>query len=282
VGTLQGWEKQLRELDIGVDSAYLLRVMHPLGPISDRDAVEVFHLAFLAGLGAASDKRPLVVKGGANLRFFFASPRYSEDMDFDVTAGFEPHQVRDRVEKILASPALKATLRTQGLSVARASAPKQTETTQRWKVGLDVVGRALPVATKLEFSHRGVTGEHKLDAVAREVAHAHGMVPPLAQHYLLPAAIAQKIRALAGRTETQARDVYDLDLLFSRAGPTLNAVLGSLKPWPRQAHERALALSFDDFVGQVGSFLPADAALNRNAWEAMQLRVAEILEEPPK
>jgi len=47
----------------------------PAGPISDRDAVEVFHIAFLAGLGAAPDKRPLVVKGGANLRFFFGSPR---------------------------------------------------------------------------------------------------------------------------------------------------------------------------------------------------------------
>jgi hypothetical protein len=255
--------------------------MSPDRPISDRDAVEVFHLAFVAGLGAASDKRPLVVKGGANLRFFFGSARYSEDMDFDVTHGFAEHQVRERVEKILAAPALKSTLRAHGLSVARVSAPKQTETTQRWKVGIEVVGRGFPVATKLEFSHRGVIGPHKLDPVSRSVAHAHGMVPPLAQHYLLPAAIAQKIRALAQRSETQARDVYDLDLLFSRAGPTLTAVLAPLRPLPPQTEERALALSFDQFMGQVGSFLPAETTLDRNAWEAMQLRVAEILAETP-
>jgi len=254
--------------------------MLPLGPISDRDAVEVFHLALPAGLGAAADKPPLVVKGEANLRFFFGSPRYSEDMDFDVTAGFAPHQAGERVAKVLAGPALKATLRVQGLSVARVSAPKQTETTQRWKVGIEVVGRAYPIATKLEVSHRGVTGEHKLDPVAKEIAHAHGVIPPLAQHYLLPAAIAQKIRALSQRAETQARDVYDLDLLFSRAGPTLNVVLAPLRPLPRRAHERALDLSFDDFVGQVGSFLPAGAAVDRDAWEAMQLRVAEILAGP--
>jgi len=255
--------------------------MPPLGPISDRDAVEVFHLAFLAGFGAGSDKRPFVVKGGANLRFFFGSPRYSEDMDFDVTPGFETHQVRERVDKILTAPALKSTLRAHGLSVARVSAPKQTETTQRWKLGIEVAGRGFPVATKLEFSHRGVTGEHKLDPVSRDVAHAHGMVPPLAQHYLLSAAVAQKIRALAHRSETQARDVYDLDLLFSRAGPTRKTVLTTLRPLPPHAQERALALSFDEFVGQVGSFLPAEAALDRDAWEAMQLRVAEILSETP-
>jgi hypothetical protein len=253
--------------------------MPSVGPISDRDAVEVFHLAFLAGLGAASDKRPLVVKGGANLRFFFDSPRYSEDLDFDVVKGFETHRLRERVEKVLAAPALRSTLRAQGLSVARVSAPKQTETTQRWKIGIEVVGRALALATKLEFSHRGVTGAHGLDAVSREVAHAHGIVPPLAQHYLLPAAIAQKIRALAQRSETQARDVYDLDLLFARAGPSLNAVLAPLRPLAAQAHERALALSFDEFAGQVGSFLPAEATLGRSAWEAMQLRVADILAE---
>jgi len=251
----------------------------PAGPISDRDAVEVFHLAFLAGLGAATDKRPLVVKGGANLRFFFGSPRYSEDIDFDVTPGLQPHQLRDRVEKTLSGPALSSTLRAHGLSVSRVSAPKQTDTPQRWKVGLAVSGRDLRVATKLEFSHRGVTGEHGLDAVAREVAHAHGMVPPLAQHYLLPAAIAQKVRALAQRSETQARDVYDLDLLFARAGPNLSELLGGLRPLPPQAHERALALSFDDFAGQVGSFLPAGSTLGRPGWEAMQLRVAEILAE---
>lgn len=88
-------------------------------------------------------------------------------------------------------------------------------------------------------------------------------------------------RALAHRSETQARDVYDLDLLFSRAGPTRKAVLAALGPVPPQAQERALALSFDEFAGQVGSFLPAEAALDRDAWEAMQLRVAEILAEAP-
>src|SRR5262249_9580824 len=153
------------ELDISVDSSYLQWAMVPVGPISDRDAVEVFHLAFLAGLGATSDKRSQVVKDGANLRFFFGSPRYSEDIDFDVTAGFHPHQVRERVEKILAAPTLKSNLRAHGLSVARVTAPKQTETTQRWKIGIDVIGRGFPVATKLEFSHRGVTGAHKLEPV---------------------------------------------------------------------------------------------------------------------
>jgi hypothetical protein len=248
-------------------------------PARDRAAVELFHLVFLAGLAATPEKRQLIVKGRANLRFFFGSPRYSEDMDFDVAKDFEPHRLRERVEKVLASPALASSLRVHGLSVARVTAPKQTDTTQRWKVGLELAGQGIPIPTKVEFSHRGVTGAHGLDAVATSVAHAHGMVPPLARHYLLPAAIEQKIGALAGRSETQARDVYDLDLLFARAGRDLPKILAKLKAMPPQAPDRAMALSFEDFMGQVGSFLPEAGRneMGRARWEAMQLRVAEII-----
>ena len=48
---------------------------------------EIFHLLFLERLLKVSDPRAFVVKGGANLRFFFGSPRYSENMDLDVLAG---------------------------------------------------------------------------------------------------------------------------------------------------------------------------------------------------
>ena len=42
---------------------------------------EIFHLLFLERLLKVSDPRAFVLKGGANLRFFFGSPRYSEDLD---------------------------------------------------------------------------------------------------------------------------------------------------------------------------------------------------------
>lgn len=54
---------------------------------SHRQLREVFHLIFLGQLLRVSDPTLYVLKGGTNLRFFFHSPRYSEDMDIDVLGG---------------------------------------------------------------------------------------------------------------------------------------------------------------------------------------------------
>ena len=47
-------------------------------------AVERFHLLFLSQLGTRVDKNLYGLKGGCNLRFYWKSIRYSQDIDFDV------------------------------------------------------------------------------------------------------------------------------------------------------------------------------------------------------
>jgi hypothetical protein len=130
-------------------------------PIPDRAAVEFFHLVFLRALvGKGQDKGLFALKGGCNLRFYFGSVRYSEDIDLDVTVVAKA-TLRNKVDRLLASPLVAAPLKAQGLGVADVSAPKQTDTTQRWKVGLRVIGRSLALRTKIEFSRRGaVDGTH--------------------------------------------------------------------------------------------------------------------------
>ena len=54
---------------------------------TDAQIREVFHFHFLERLLKLSDPGLYILKGGVNLRFFFKSPRYSEDMDIDVLAG---------------------------------------------------------------------------------------------------------------------------------------------------------------------------------------------------
>src|SRR3990170_6022446 len=49
-----------------------------------RQLIEYFHLIFLDRLGRKIDKRLYTLKGGCNLRFYFQSFRYSEDIDFDI------------------------------------------------------------------------------------------------------------------------------------------------------------------------------------------------------
>lgn len=101
------------------------------------------------------------------------------------------------------------------------------------------------------------------------------------RQYTAHYAIAQKIHALAARTETQARDVFDLDLLLARPEAARLALTPAQKRWLPEAIERAMAISFDDYRSKVVGYLaPEQAALyqTRAAWDAMQEQVVSRLE----
>src|SRR5689334_25332108 len=100
-----------------------------------RETIEVFHLLFLRAFGARVDKALYALKGGCNLRFFHKSIRYSEDIDLDIRT-MSSATLRGNVDRVLDAPAFLQTLRAHQIEVARVSRPKQTETTQRWKVAL--------------------------------------------------------------------------------------------------------------------------------------------------
>ena len=70
--------------------------------VNHRECVELFHLLFLDQLGRRVNKNQCVVKGGCNLRFFFRSIRYSQDMDLDVR-DIPAHALEDKVGGILNS-----------------------------------------------------------------------------------------------------------------------------------------------------------------------------------
>jgi predicted nucleotidyltransferase component of viral defense system len=241
----------------------------------------MFHLVFLRALVAKGEDKGLVaLKGGCNLRFFFGSVRYSEDMDLDVVV-IARETLKNKVERLLRAPVVTAPLKTQGLTIVETSAPKQTETTQRWKVGLRREGDELPIRTKVEFSRRDAIEGATFEATDREVLRPYGLTPVLAVHYTTGAAIRQKIHALAARTEPQARDVFDLSLLLARsdtAGLTLDA---ASKGWLADAVDHAMGISFDEYASKVVTFLePRHAELyaERSAWNAMQEDVVGRLE----
>jgi hypothetical protein len=247
---------------------------------SPQQAVELFHLNFCRVLAAGEHRSHFVVKGGCNLRFFFESIRYSEDLDLDVAMG-APTTLKHRVDKVLGSPAFLVPLRSAGISPQDISAPKQSETTQRWKVGLRVEGMGSALRTKIEFSRRAKPRGVIIEAVARSVASVHGVPPPILAHYGRPEAILQKIRALAGRTEVQARDLFDLHLLFSH-GPLAVVLSGEDARTLGIAVARAEALTADAFAAQVLPFLAPDRREEfegRAAWDAVQQAVLVRLEE---
>ena len=174
-------------------------------PETEKQTVELFHLLFLQQLGTRMDKHLNAVKGGCNLRFFFKSIRYSKDLDLDVHTTAK-ETLRKNVNQILKFPGLAQILRTHGLEISFVSEPKQTETTQRWKIHLRTDnGGELP--TKIEFSRRSFDESVAFEAVDPEITRLHRLRPILTTHYTLEAAFAQKVEALIHRAETQARDV---------------------------------------------------------------------------
>ncbi len=246
-----------------------------------RQCVEIFHLIFLRQLAMGQDRTRFTVKGGCNLRFFFHSIRYSEDLDLDVTT-ISTNTLKNKVDRLLASPAFAVPLKAKGITVVSTSAPKQTDTTQRWKVGLAVVGQSMVIPTKVEFSRReGESHDPMVEPIDAGLCRSYGLTAPVIQHHSGPVALMQKVRALAGRPETQARDLFDLHLLRSQI-PSLPKLGLEWRAVRDKASERALALTYDDYLSQVVAYLePGQGAAftDRSVWEAMQLEVLELLQE---
>ena len=81
---------------------------------SERQTIEIFHLLFLRAFGARVDKTLFALKGGCNLRLFFKSIRYSEDMDLDIhTMSFGT--LRNNIRRLLEAPSFVQALQAQDI-----------------------------------------------------------------------------------------------------------------------------------------------------------------------
>jgi predicted nucleotidyltransferase component of viral defense system len=242
--------------------------------LAEREIVEIFHLEFVRVL--ATTHAHYAIKGGCNLRFFFGSVRYSEDIDFDVSVTSKS-TLDKQVDGVLRSKALEHLLRLREISIDSLSKPKQTETTQRWKLALASKQTGAKINTKIEFSRRRANGAVE-EPIDKSLLDGYRLSRINARHYPIDVAVAQKIEALVGRSEVQARDVFDLNLLLSVAQPRISVGADDL----RRAADRAMEIGYDQYAAQVVSYLvPEHAAIfdSKSAWESMQLRVIEFLQE---
>jgi predicted nucleotidyltransferase component of viral defense system len=247
---------------------------------------EVFHLEFLRWFSRRIKPEFYALKGGVNLRFFFQSFRYSEDMDIDVQK-VPIETLQTVVLEVLGARLFVENLK--GFGIQRIVVPnmlkaKQTETTQRYKIHLiTVAGEDL--FTKVEFSRRGFKGDILVQAVREPILRAYKLAPLLVPHYDITAAVTQKIEALATRTVIQARDIFDLFLLSSQTEPSkisrIRPVVGNI----RKAHQNIFSIEFDQFRDTVLSYLaPEDQAVyaSSTAWDEVKLKTAGFLEELQK
>ena len=247
---------------------------------SIKEYIEIFHLIFLRHLENKLDKTLYTLKGGCNLRFFFKSIRYSEDIDFDIQI-INKETLRTKINKLLNNIDFKNCIKNYQIEIHQISEAKQTETTQRWKINLKIANIATIVPTKIEFSKRINFNKEETDFIKidPELIQKYKMYPIMINHYTLKAAFNQKINALIHRTETQARDVFDLQLLID-AGASLQDLNLELKNKVPVAIENLININFPTFKSQVVGYLLAEYQNYYNKpqiWQEIQNRIKNFL-----
>ncbi|OGQ34322.1 MAG: hypothetical protein A3F16_05925 [Deltaproteobacteria bacterium RIFCSPHIGHO2_12_FULL_43_9] len=227
---------------------------------NDKQQREAFHLLFLERLLKISNPTLYVLKGGVNLRYFFNSPRYSEDMDLDALAG-GVETLRKNGYKILEDISFRRSLRVYGIEELRLNDPrkaKQTGITQRFRLRLvNLNGEEFP--TKIEFSRRGIrkslSDDYKSEMINPEIVRPYRRLSFACQHYLSGSVAEQKINALAHRAVPQARDPFDIYILYSGGFIPKLYQTNLTKNDSITALEKLHSLTYYDYLGQVVEYL---------------------------
>lgn len=235
---------------------------------------ETFHLFFLRVLAESLAGRSYALKGGVCLRLFYSSPRLSEDIDLDIVS-IPAVTLKAKIRKILDHRALMEKLKYCGVTGLTATEPKQTETTQRWKIQLLLPGGG-SLSTRIECSRRvkTLTGVES-EVPSAEILGLHRTIPFVCRHYAPEAMVRQKLEALASPVKNACRDLFDLHhlLTYAKASPQKPAA---------DALEKIGSFRFSHFQEEVLPFLPADLAKHygKENFEKLRKAVLSLLSKP--
>jgi hypothetical protein len=245
-------------------------------------AIELFQLAFMQAASAKLRPQDYAMKGGGNLRFFLRSGRRSGDVDLDYL-GSNFTAFGERVNELLTGDAIPRLLKLRDIRVFDTSVRKDTPTTKRWMLKLARDG--MPDATtKVEFSRRGEAAEPVLEQADTALARKLGGIAVRLNHYPPSSAIVQKVDALCDRSETEPRDVFDLDHLF-RQYPD---AVGQARLDPARGQRAAKVaedIDYDRYQELVAPYLDEEIVElygNEEAWLDMRVRVVTLLRERAK
>ena len=255
-----------------------------LSPLQFR---EVFHLEFLRELVKKIPPSTFVLKGGSNLRFFFGSIRYSEDMDLDVEK-ISMDRLQERTLAILKSKLLLSRLRTFGIDEiipADMKYAKQTQIVQHFKTHL-ITSAGEDLFTKIEFSRRGFDASSAPEAIDSSVLSRYLLPPIIVPHYSVDSAVNQKITALLSRRKTEARDIFDLYVLHSQIRVEGRLFLNKLSEKKlKEIRDKIYAIDYEQYRDTVVLFLSSEDQAHynsQNMWDEMRLIVLSFIDRELK
>ena len=95
-------------------------------------------------------------------------------------------------------------------------------------------------------------------------------------------AILQKVEALAGRSEPQTRDPFDLYLLVTTEAHDKSKVKSATRKKLKAASEKLTQLNYQDYKGQVVEYLEPDYQAQyggKEYWNLIQEKVLDWLSD---
>jgi len=122
-----------------------------------------------------------------------------------------------------------------------------------------------------------------VQSVSDRVLRPYKLAPLILPHYNIRATIVQKINAIASRSVTQARDIYDLFILNSQY---TDSDKGEAEITDREklrmAYDNLFAVNFEQFRDSVVSYLPPEEQViynNEPSWDEVRLKAAGLIGE---
>jgi hypothetical protein len=242
-------------------------------PLQGRNVTrEYLQVRLLGSLQRAGAMIPLAFHGGTALRLLYASPRYSEDLDFALERTQEPYDLRAYLN------AVRSELTREGYALAIKLNERKTVHSAfvrfpglLYELGLSP-RREEVLAVKIEVDTRPPPGAVLTTTVIRRYLTLQ------LQHHDRASLLAGKLHALLQRPHLKGRDVYDLLWYLSDPNwppPNLTLLNNALQQtgwshgpitaanWREQARLRIQALPWEQVTADVRPMLEpsADAGL---------------------
>lgn len=201
-------------------------------------------------------------------------------MDLDIVSQIRVETLRNAVDSVIDGRAMLASLMPVGVTNISATKPKQTGTTQRWKVSLQI-GSDEPLHTKIEFSRRRDRISYSTGVPDSQLLKQYKMTPFAAQHYDAASMAAQKAISLASPARVALRDLFDLHHLFFTIGAKPEEVSPLVEPKTfEEAAEKVMRFTFEQFQEQVVPYLTAELVAlygDSTLFEKQKDEVAKVL-----
>lgn len=247
------------------------------GVSEDAVVQDILQARLLSGMFANSAHRQLVLKGGLAFRTTAKSHRYTKDVDLQTG----PEIPMQRITSLMGA-AIRESRVGEILDNVVITAPKQTETVQRWKINGDLPNGS-HIALTVEISRRGMPAEEHLSKV--EYRPGNGQPAVMVETYSLAALAAAKTAAFASPGRNAIRDIYDIDVLLRSEVTPSKEMIAAMGPDAiatglQDLWAKLETMDYDTARRQLLPSLPRRLGekIGEAEWDAMRLRVGTAVE----